>query len=1348
MPFHRQSRPKLTKTRSSDNTTVLASTDAYLSANHSRTSFSDLKSSARTTLPRQSTFPEDIGTAAELPPLSKNRLSRVSSASALNLDAGFGTSSTTVNSLEPKRIASGASMESQRSPGLPALPESMSKIDIEQAINLLQELKRTASPEELVSLHKALLPTREVSPVPPPQLSSIEEHAAFSALSGRVRSARPPGLATRGSILEDPLRSQEEVAAKSVKPKESREDHGAWFQETMSAVHARTCSMTSTGTAPDSSYSRTGGAYGLGTLRITNGRANSPEPGLVSKLASSEDQAKKAEQPKRRSEEAPVPASSNRDEKSLKHQRRHSQDSINSSSALSLAQRRQQQWGLRTSRPIPSLSSVVQPKIQGLENNESRLVQRPADLNQKRDMASLPSTLRVATNVPRYEQRWNHRASHLSNEYLLDCDISSSPYDDQVHELPECAKRLSTVKDNEAEDSSDSTGGDACAQALLQLTSSPDTYTPQAENEGQSSTEAKNEELNVDMASSPRFSFDAIPNRPQVMQKQDSGYCSEISNSTSKHTSPSGSKKSTALEPTPEQTTKGSETQLNDAASAKTVVGSPTFIASSLEPGVNMQQTPKKEAALDSPRLQPVSVETKKRLSPLSIFKSRNRASKRNSIAVDASPPVNRSNDGLPRSSSAQGHHSTPAKVSSDMRRKTLQKRMPEPVRHKREEIHKARQSMDVSQAIESEPTTDSSSPGLDQPRTVIKHVPLARNASDADDELSNSASPTAKPTRSWGRRSKSFARRRSKTIQEEEHEDSPATKVVPESAPERRRSKSLAGPGTPVSRRPSVDAVTHASCIRGSHQTAMQPHPGFQSVARSLEAVPLEKGDGNAVSSVPTAVRNASLRSKKSRDSIARTAARRHHAPAPAVAATPARSHTPVQDLYPEWQSKPASEASSPAAQEVQIANALPPVISHRPALEAIPPLPELPADLDSILCKADLLMSKKLMNSPKTSPRGSARNSIDSGRRHRANNAVGHGGQDQDLSMSLFSQTVVGEPPMAEAPSDSEMPAEADGTPLHRRQFSFEPLAKPTHMVAEAKSHSPRHDAQHSGWPGWAQQSARWRQRSSIVGNAAELPCGDDTSSATPDPAAGTASPASPSIVVSRYNTPLGSENAANRSNSAHKRSSTVQVISHPSGDSDKENDVDTTVLRRSNSIVSTATYVTMTTSDGRPAKVDVARTDSAFAQTTTTTTTTTMSHYTSNNGSATNLPSTGNRSASQTGLHSKYMPYRPADSMHAERSRALNMASRSCQVKDADTEKLKVDCQPHMARRASTEVFDRYGGGLGYGWDRQAGLVGSAGTRNTSKENLNRKSVKMSEEWGLDLSDVPVFLQRRVQ
>lgn len=58
----------------------------------------------------------------------------------------------------------------------------------------------------------------------------------------------------------------------------------------------------------------------------------------------------------------------------------------------------------------------------------------------------------------------------------------------------------------------------------------------------------------------------------------------------------------------------------------------------------------------------------------------------------------------------------------------------------------------------------------------------------------------------------------------------------------------------------------------------------------------------------------------------------------------------------------------------------------------------------------------------------------------------------------------------------------------------------------------------------------------------------------------------------------------------------------------------------------------------------------------------------------------------------------------------------------------------------------VAGRYNGGLSYGYEPGYGLGGSAGTRNT-KTAASRKSIDVSRGFGIDLSDVPIFIAKTV-
>ncbi|QIW99932.1 hypothetical protein AMS68_005450 [Peltaster fructicola] len=138
---------------------------------------------------------------------------------------------------------------------LSTLPEST--LDVEAAISLLQELKKKATPEELVALHRALLPVKEEA--------YEHDHATASEyrkqFATRRRSNLPPGLATRGGPEDDPLRRYGDVRRRPV----SQHMDATPFVFTANPERSITPVDSSNGQA---------GVYRSGTLRITNGSAS------------------------------------------------------------------------------------------------------------------------------------------------------------------------------------------------------------------------------------------------------------------------------------------------------------------------------------------------------------------------------------------------------------------------------------------------------------------------------------------------------------------------------------------------------------------------------------------------------------------------------------------------------------------------------------------------------------------------------------------------------------------------------------------------------------------------------------------------------------------------------------------------------------------------------------------------------------------------------------------------------------------------------------------------------------------------------------------------------------------
>jgi hypothetical protein len=71
-----------------------------------------------------------------------------------------------------------------------------------------------------------------------------------------------------------------------------------------------------------------------------------------------------------------------------------------------------------------------------------------------------------------------------------------------------------------------------------------------------------------------------------------------------------------------------------------------------------------------------------------------------------------------------------------------------------------------------------------------------------------------------------------------------------------------------------------------------------------------------------------------------------------------------------------------------------------------------------------------------------------------------------------------------------------------------------------------------------------------------------------------------------------------------------------------------------------------------------------------------------------------------------------------------------------------------KPHRPRPVSSHssnLGDRYSGGLAWEWNRESGFGGSAGTRLNGETGTRRKGQRLAESFGVDLGDVPIFLSQ---
>ncbi|GAB7340581.1 hypothetical protein MBLNU457_6993t1 [Dothideomycetes sp. NU457] len=282
--------------------------------------------------------------------------------------------------------------------------------------------------------------------------------------------------------------------------------------------------------------------------------------------------------------------------------------------------------------------------------------------------------------------------------------------------------------------------------------------------------------------------------------------------------------------------------------------------------------------------------------------------------------------------------------------------------------------------------------------------------------------------------------------------------------------------------------------------------------------------------------------------------------------------------------------------------------------------------------------------------------------------------------------------------------------------------------------------HEAAHPGWPGWEKQASLWKERRRTINESVIRQNSDNNvQSLHPDSAA----PVSPAVIVSRYVTPPNLNLAgagspqANDSRTRSARSDTFyRAFEHADARPAKAD------IPRTQSASSASTRESNNLIDPRPAKADVPRTDSAISNASYRTA---ASSASSQGSTPLKTMSANVRSPTVTEPESPYRAYRATHAVEMAKIVSPDRTPRS----------LVPPTQPHSntssvySSREPTpspdSLVDRYGGGLDYGWERGMGFHGSAGTRSKSSERAHRKSVVLSESFGVDLSDVPVFMTK---
>ncbi|KAK0307072.1 hypothetical protein LTR01_005718 [Friedmanniomyces endolithicus] len=1400
---------RLTRSRTNDTTSSTSSR----SPDPIKTSYDGLRQPEARQLLREQlsdTF-QDSPMKASVP--LKERFTRRSSTLDIATSLSAKSSSSTVNSVGPHR-ASAASEDSQG-------------IDLERAIQLLQELKKTASPDELVALHRALLPTKEIEVVKSPRASSFDERPASAALPAYQRRANlPPGLATRGGVAEDVLRKQEDSSTQKKRSASGRQTH--WLQHSVSAhgttdtptTHAPSEPISSIAaldladdttnpvgaraTTPlESPWSHTGN-YRSGTLHITNGAA-SPEPSLRSVYGAMRTETAEPKQ---------------KDGYFASSGGRASIDLIEARSSMDVLPRRMSAESLPIRDRILSSSKAQQQRkdranrLSGMSTSskESLASQPIAPLHigtklsrQSLDRDNVSPVSEAAT--PRFQQRWSHRASQISAEYTSECELTASPYEEKNAVL-NFATRLSTVFDSDGDDEEDGTP----AAALSRLTGDPEVLADHAANVAMSMNAIEGE------PSTTRF---ARTHRPPP-QKSDSGYASDHalgsmtripSREPRRASHEAGATGKTPFLTAPRLHELQESDEQTDMADVKSLY--------TLEEILNAAQAPPDVST------SPQTAKSKKSLSLLRLHTLK--ADKRSSLPALASTVAPGSSDSVPTIASAQGSATDADKAQQTLKQqRKLQKAMPASLKKQRKEEMRRLKSAQTTHEVPAVPddvvgrhaqrlslepfgamSLDPFTTPVDQVTTLpeLEHARTEPDPTQAPEVYEPSAVQSAAPNAAKSiepvprNRSKSLGRGRRKSI--DGNESSPEAN---RSWVSKLRSKSASRSRAQTPKRSSLDVLVHKT--RPSTGGSDPISPGdenvpawtdFSSVAQSLGSGSYDIATNQTIRATAPAA-GATLhqlqspylistglnkaRATKGMDSqaaseLARMKSRdfmdkEDQQPArdrPRIAFPkrgkssnkngPYRPNVSVEDRFPSWQGKASLREASPQR----------PQLAHRPHsmyAESIPPMPELPADAAVKAIKADVMVAKKLKDSAGSSPAASARNSQDA--QQHSEQAV----MTKVTTTTWHANTTHGNTAM-ETQHITEQIASKPAAVLHVQVRELAGSGSEQSSMVETQEEeqpgSPSHESQHPGWPSWEQQAKAWRQRRESLGAALGRPV-DEASVITADspPVSRKVSAAtllqpepaiSPSIVVSRYITPLGSENAARANMRPRLTDSAVQranVYRDLIVEDNKENRPAQQDVPRTDSAVTTrsttSTFVTVKSWDPRPGKPDVPLINSAFS---------TDSHGTVTTTSSSTLSRNQGRTAS-----GNYIPYSPVHASVAQRSRDLSLARLNGEGGANGNSTLPTNPRKgtggvypshnnttnysnnnstnKLANTSTDSLGDRYSGGLQYGWDRAAGFSGSAGTRHSGGVGeIRRKSVRMSESFGLDLSDVPVFLQR---
>ena len=1265
-------------------------------------------------------------------------------------------------------------------------------IDIASAIHLLQELKKTASPEELVALHRALLPAREQG--------AAGEQAPLQDLSGsgiqrssRRNSKLPPGLNTRGEPGDDLLkRLGDDVRRPRVSVyRVGSEETMMQTQRTPSGGSARdnpTDSAERSVTPSDEHGYLQTGTYKTGTLRITNGAA-SPDParmlqgGIVEDREEHQDQVPSIQNARDVYPECPTAAGT---------------ESFPGAFRVLHSERR-----TTSGRPLPpppppdsrrasdaSDASELQFPIydQGAEetNHEAPVVQERLD--EPTPFNETPSF--VLSDPPRTRQSRNNGSRLSLDDIDADHENNSTPKESTTT-VAQFATRLSTVY---SEDLTDEESLGTPNDALAKLTGEPRLLGPR-------------EPRSIQSLKSPRSP------RPASMSQIDSGYGSTSEISSQRYAPPQD-----APRPFPGQSDADNESlyTFNEFLSTKNTLAESTPPISPMSP------------------MSPSSPNTEKGKNPLSGLREKT-ALKRLSLPTRGIA----SSESLPTSIASVGSEQS-GKTS-----KKLRKPMPAVERLKREKSHRVSPvseiavhdfplvSEEMNKSLEQRYHQPSASEiSLDQrPSMSSRKGSMATETQSVWDDGSRELEAKTPASDAVFVRRNPFARKRSVSRGRRNQSQVPETQASEEKPGRFPFLRSLSRSRS-RRRRASIDSADCETPSRRDFGPISAPISNATPSPQVQRDASVERGNeswrtGPAIKKKPknkgmTEEMASELARSKSRDVAGHDRIPMHDRPRMATPKSssgrshsrnqsvgPPKSGRSVEDFVPGWHSK----ESSPQPTGPPKADATPRPFSMY--ADSIPPMPDLPLDVAAKNAKARKLMEKKKkdasqrksMDTPNDRANSSLQNSAASspnlGKVRSAVRAREEQERQLEERMANDRNAENSRPrlrSMKTAESINNVIRELQSSGSEQSSLRGTDSRPNTADRSEANTVASSVSSQEQpGFSAFDKQASLWRERRRSLGTYLPTPAQmqNEQNQQDSDVFADDRI-ASPEIVVSRYITPIGNDVAA-RAHANHDPTSEAARHADSYRSLLDEEDTSTTgwdIPRTDSAYSSASSGISVPKRQDLPNSL-ISRPPTTNQTRTASGVTTTSSVYSTQYSALPRTRSPGGRVRTPSGNFYAYDSTNHAS--QAERSRTSSLGKLNPPAKSeaaaintlspaSSTDGLSTifsdtltisscggtvrakpknphqrhrfpdpqykDFHPQQRQQAkpqrprpvssnSSNLSDRYSGGLAWEWNRESGFGGSAGTRLNGETGTRRKGQRLAESFGVDLGDVPIFL-----